>query len=1250
MRLIPTLALCLLPSLAAAQPPSAQLLHTFTPSPARPIGGLVQIPDGSFYGVTDDGIIRVASNGAVTLVARFRDGTPSGPLARASDGALYGVTSDGGPSNRGTIFRFDPASGIVRVVHGFAAPTEGTNPVGGLVRVGGSLYGVTRSGPQGGLGTMFHLVVATGAVITDAIFPDSLGVSLAEVLYAPSGPPTPGPDGRLYGVTTGAGTIALYAFDPGTRAIAPAHVIPSHEGAGDTIAFPLPLPLTLTLGPDGSLYGSAPSGGFDRAGSIYRYTPATDRFELLYRLSPWNGQDGRSPGPLLAASDGHFYGVTSRRSDESPGGTVFRFRAGAGGTFTYEPLMLLDPSVAGAPTHSALTQGADGLIYGSARAGGPTDTGTLFRFDPAAGGPPSNPLAFTVRHTFPFVTAWGPSVPVPAADAFLYGLTSYGGATNRGAAYRLSPATGAVTILDPIPGTGLATQAVNSSLVPGPAGLLYGLSTVFTPGASVTNIVRLDPATGAVTVAAGDVGRPAWVNASAEVMPPLVATPSGQLFGVRYERLDFTNRIYRFDPATHTVSDVAVLPAFGGSSNLVARANGDVVGLKIFVDESYDWSSTLVRLNAGMASGFEQRRLVPDVFSIYSNVVEGPDGLLYFVGKPGEAVQAAVLRLDPGTGIVSATCAGVGYYLTPGGDGALYGIGRSLEAQARVRCDPATGAFTTAALPAGVGEVWAPMARLGTVFYGASRESGLAPRARAGGTLFRVAAAGTTLPLSDTDGDSLPDIWETAYGLDPSDAGSGSGAADDPDGDGRSNAQELAEGTHPRGFVTRLFAEGATNAFFRTRFDLANPGLGDATVLARFLTDRGATIATEFTVPSFGHLGVEAYTVVGLPSGSFSSVFESDRPIAVDRSMSWDMSGYGSHLETGIAAPSTTWYLAEGSTSGEFSLFYLLQNPQASTVTATVRYLRPSGQPPIDRTYVLPPASRTTIAVDAQGAELTSTDVSAVITATAPIVAERAMYVNRPRQPFAAGHESAGVTAPAIDWFLAEGATGAFFDLFVLIANPSTTAAHVSVEYLRSSGPPLVKTYVVPAESRLTIWVDDEELPAGSGQKPLAQGSVSTAVHVTNGVPIIVERAMWWPGPETTTNFWYEAHNSPGATGAAMRWLIAGAELGGWDAAEAYVLIANTADRPGRVRLAVLYDGPRSSLEGYRVLDLAPKSRTTARLRDLVGGQAPSGWFGLLVESDPAAPVPIVVERATYASPGGVFWGRGGNALATPLP
>ena len=196
-----------------------------------------------------------------------------------------------------------------------------------------------------------------------------------------------------------------------------------------------------------------------------------------------------------------------------------------------------------------------------------------------------------------------------------------------------------------------------------------------------------------------------------------------------------------------------------------------------------------------------------------------------------------------------------------------------------------------------------------------------------------------------------------------------------------------------------------------------------------------------------------------LTSPDFSTVVEADQPIVVDRTMSWDGTGYGSHAETAVASPATTWYLAEGSTSADFALFYLLQNPNATGTTATVRYLLPGGQAPIERQYTLAANSRLTIPVDDQGAALANTDVSAVITAPMPIIAERAMYFSRPGQIFGAGHGSIGVTAPATSWFLAEGATGPFFDLFILLANPNPQDAQVTIDYLLLNGTTHTKSY-----------------------------------------------------------------------------------------------------------------------------------------------------------------------------------------------
>ena len=492
---------------------------------------------------------------------------------------------------------------------------------------------------------------------------------------------------------------------------------------------------------------------------------------------------------------------------------------------------------------------------------------------------------------------------------------------------------------------------------------------------------------------------------------------------------------------------------------------------------------------------------------------------------------------------------------------------------------------------------------------------------------------------NDSDGNGLFDGWAEFYGLAAADPQGAPGA--DPDGDGVSNLAEQAAGTHPRGSVTRYLAEGAVNAFFETEIAVFNPAMTGAHVLLRVQLDGGGEVAWPVLVPAQSRRTVSTQVLESLTTGSFSTLIESDGPVVVDRTMRWDATGYGAHAETAIEAAATTWYLAEGSTSGDFALFYLLQNPGPVAATVTVRFLRPAPLAPIDRTYTVAPRARLTIPVDNVAPALANTDVSGVITSSQPIVVERSMYLNRPEQPFAAGHESAGVTAPATQWFLAEGATGTFFDLFLLIENPGTTTASVRVDYLLPSGAALTKTYAVAGQSRFTVYVDDEQFPSGSGQRSLANTAVAMRVSSTNAVPIIVERSMWWPQPT-----WYEAHNAPGTTAAGTRWALAGGVVGGPSNAETYVLIANTGSAAGTARVWVyLEDGIGVGQE----VSLPAESRTNVAISTFAPvtvGQR----FSVLVESLGPSPAPIVVERAMYDSPGGVTWAAGTAVVATRLP
>jgi hypothetical protein len=490
-------------------------------------------------------------------------------------------------------------------------------------------------------------------------------------------------------------------------------------------------------------------------------------------------------------------------------------------------------------------------------------------------------------------------------------------------------------------------------------------------------------------------------------------------------------------------------------------------------------------------------------------------------------------------------------------------------------------------------------------------------------------------PPPDTDGDGLPNDWETQFGLDPNSTSGSNGATGDPDDDDIDNQTELANGSHPNGRFKRYFAEGVSNAFFATRMAAVNPGASAAHVQFRFLRHDGTTAAHVVEIPSRGRITLDPSTYTG--AADYSTVIESDQVVVADRTVSWDSRGYGSHAESSVASPSSLWYLAEGATTWEFSLFYLLQNPNAQPATTTVRYLRPGGMPPISKNYPLPANSRTTIEVAAQDAGLAETDVSAEITSDRPIIAERAMYLDRPGQPFGAGHGSAGVTAASTNWFLAEGATGTFFDLFILIANPNGSAASVQATYLLPDGGTLQKTYGVGPNSRESIYVDAELF---DGQPLLASTPMSVKLVSLNDVPVIVERTMWWPD-----GGWHESHNAPGSTQTGTRWALAEGEVGGASGASTYVLIANTSAFAGEARVTVLLEGGG---EATRTYNLAPNSRTNVPVADDFP-ETVDRRFGTLIESLGGTPAQIVVERAIYTNVGGVTWAAGTNAGATRL-
>jgi hypothetical protein len=343
--------------------------------------------------------------------------------------------------------------------------------------------------------------------------------------------------------------------------------------------------------------------------------------------------------------------------------------------------------------------------------------------------------------------------------------------------------------------------------------------------------------------------------------------------------------------------------------------------------------------------------------------------------------------------------------------------------------------------------------------------------------------------------------------------------------------------------------------------------------------------------------------------------------------MRWDGSGYGAHTEKATAGAAAEWYFAEGA-QGFFSTYLLLVNPHASANIAHVTWLR-ENEPALQRDYELPPSSRVTIDA-ASDPDLVDRAFGARVVFDQPGAAERAMYFGA--SPFwSGGHASAGATAPSTHWLLAEGATGSYFTTFVLVANPNDTAADLTFTYLPAIGSPVITTKRLEGRQRLTVNIATEA-------PSLASAAVSTDVVST--LPVVVERAQYWPNPA-----WHEAHNSFGVTSAGVKWALAEGRVGGARGEQTYILLANPGTQPADVTVTFLRENGMPVVKTFTV-------GASSRFNVAVAG-AGSDVPELVDESFGAridATQPIVVERSVYSNANGVTWAAGTNATATPLP
>ena len=189
------------------------VLHSFSGSSDgfEPRAKLLPASDGYLYGTTnsggtgDDGtVFKILPDGTnFGVVFAFcvhncaSGGTPESGVMEGPDGNFYGTTGGGGQYSFGTVYRLNPG-GQLTVLHNFCqCDGDGANPYTDLILANdGFLYGTTYIGGDSNDGTVFKItgppIVATTTTLTTSPNPSHQNqtVAMTATVHAQNGVPS----------------------------------------------------------------------------------------------------------------------------------------------------------------------------------------------------------------------------------------------------------------------------------------------------------------------------------------------------------------------------------------------------------------------------------------------------------------------------------------------------------------------------------------------------------------------------------------------------------------------------------------------------------------------------------------------------------------------------------------------------------------------------------------------------------------------------------------------------------------------------------------------------------------------------------------------------------------------------------------------------------------------------------------------------------------------------------------------------
>jgi uncharacterized repeat protein (TIGR03803 family) len=184
--------------------------------------------------------------------------------------------------------------------------------------------------------------------------------------------------------------------------------------------------------------------------------------EGIQKLADFNGANGsRSYAGLTLGTNGLFYGTT-QAGGSSDQGTLFSFNP-TGNVLTSAANF---DGINGAYPGASLYLGTDGLFYGTTNSGGSSNLGTIFSFNPTGN-------VLTSLSTFNGANG---SIPLASltlgTDGLFYGTTSSGGSFGKGTIFSFNPTGNVLTSLSTFNGANGSSPL--DSLTLGTDSLFYG--------------------------------------------------------------------------------------------------------------------------------------------------------------------------------------------------------------------------------------------------------------------------------------------------------------------------------------------------------------------------------------------------------------------------------------------------------------------------------------------------------------------------------------------------------------------------------------------------------------------------------------------------------------------------------------------------------------------------------------------------------------------------------------------------------